>query len=114
MEEYKFDNMKKNAFIAKYRSTLGNITASCEAAGVARQTYYDWKATDENFAQVVKNIDEESLDFAESSLKQQIKNGDTTATIFYLKTKGKSRGYVEKQELSFDIPVKLVDFGSGE
>ena len=37
------------------------------------------------------------LDFAESKLYELVKEGNPVATIFLLKTKGKSRGYVEKQ-----------------
>ncbi len=40
-----------------------------------------------------------SVDFAESALYQRIKEGDTTAIIFQLKSRGKKRGYGDKQEL---------------
>jgi hypothetical protein len=39
-----------------------------------------------------------TIDFAESQLHKQIKEGSTAATIFFLKTKGKQRGYVERIE----------------
>jgi len=54
---------------------------------------------DEEFAQAVKEIENIALDFAESQLHTQMKDGSTSATIFYLKTKGKKRGYVERSEL---------------
>jgi hypothetical protein len=41
-----------------------------------------------------------ALDTAESALFNQIKEGNVTSIIFYLKTKGRRRGYVERQEIS--------------
>ena len=84
----KSNTLKKQTFLAKMKATLGNITASCQAADIARKTYYEWIEKDPDFKQAVEDINEESVDFAESSLKQQIKDGDTTATIFYIKSKG--------------------------
>ena len=40
------------------------------------------------------------LDFAESKLFQKIKEGDSTAILFYLKTQGKARGYIERSEVT--------------
>ena len=105
----KSNSIKKKAFLAKMESTLGNITASCKAANIARSTYYEWMEKDPKFAKAVNELAEANIDFAESCLKQQIKDGTTTATIFYLKTKGKSRGYIETHEVigNTDAPVVL-------
>lgn len=105
----KSNSIKKKAFLAKMESTLGNITASCKAANIARSTYYEWMEKDPKFAAAVNELAEANIDFAESCLKQQIKDGNTTATIFYLKTKGKARGYIESHEIigSQEAPVVL-------
>lgn len=40
------------------------------------------------------------LDYAENKMWELIKNGNVAALLFYLKTKGKERGYAERRELT--------------
>ena len=49
------------------------------------------------------------LDYAESKLVENIGKGDTTAIIFTLKTKGKSRGYIERSEVHQETTYKSLD-----
>ncbi len=58
---------------------------------------------DEKLREMFREAEEGRLDIAESILMKQIKKGNTTALIFFLKTKGRQRGYVEKQELSHSV-----------
>lgn len=101
----------KKALIEALEKSLGVVTTACKLVGVDRSTFYQYVKDDPEFAEAVKDIDEVTIDFAESQLHKQIKDGNTTATIFYLKTKGKKRGYVEKTEIDFstdnneEIPI---------
>jgi hypothetical protein len=88
----------KKAVLIALEKSLGVVTAACKQAGVGRTQFYEWLRTDEEFAKQVEDIRDVTLDFAESALYQQIKKGNTAATIFLLKTKGKGRGYIERQE----------------
>lgn len=89
----------KKAVLIALEKSLGVVTAACKQAGVGRTQFYEWLRTDEEFAKQVEEIRDVTLDFAESALYQQIKKGNTAATIFLLKTKGKNRGYIERQEV---------------
>jgi hypothetical protein len=55
---------------------------------------------------------ERFLDFLESKLVEQINGGNTTSIIFALKTKGKNRGYVERQEIVHDgrLETEVVQY----
>ena len=90
---------KKKQLLEALRNSLGIVTKAVEEAGIPRRLYYDWMAKDPKFKAEVESLQDVAVDFAESSLMKQIRNGDTTATIFYLKTKGKKRGYIERQEV---------------
>ena len=61
--------------------------------------HYDWYKNDEEYKEQVDSVQDVTLDFAESQLHKQINEGVTSATIFFLKTKGKKRGYIEKNEI---------------
>jgi len=88
----------KKAVIEALESSLGIVTTACKKVGVGRTTFYGWLKDDEDFAKQVKDIENVALDFAETQLHQQIKDNVPTSTIFYLKTKGKKRGYIERME----------------
>ena len=78
--------------------SLGVVTTACKVVGIERKTHYNWLEHDKDYKAAVKSIEDVAIDFAESQLHKQIKKGSTQATVFYLKTKGKKRGYVERQE----------------
>ena len=88
------------SYIKALEQSLGVVTVACKKADVPRSTYYKWLKEDELFAIEVRDIENVALDFAESQLHKQISENSTAATIFYLKTKGKKRGYVERQEIT--------------
>ncbi len=86
-----------------YSKKGGNITATCVALGITRKTFYSWKEKYAKLKEAISDVDESKLDFAESKLMEHIDSGDITALIFYLKTKGKSRGYVERTENDLNV-----------
>ena len=86
--------------IKALEQSLGIVTVACKKAEIPRSTFYKWLNEDEDFARQVKDIENIALDFAESQLHKQISDNSTSATIFYLKTKGKKRGYIERQEIT--------------
>lgn len=90
----------KKALLEALEQSLGVVTSACKKVGIGRTTYYEYYRNDPEFKAAVDELSNVALDFAESQLHKQIKDGSPAATIFYLKTKGKNRGYVERQELT--------------
>jgi hypothetical protein len=111
----KSDILKK-ATLEALELSLGVVTSAVKQVGIARSTFYEWMK-DNEFKSKVDDIQNIALDFAESQLHKQIKDGNTSATIFYLKTKGKKRGYVERQEITGaeglpnDIRINIIESG---
>lgn len=99
------NTIKKNLIVALEKS-LGIVSSACKEVGCARSTFYKYYNEDKEFKQKVDDIENYTLDFVESKLHEKIKDGDTTSIIFYCKTKGKKRGYVERQEIKHDADVK--------
>lgn len=104
-------DIKKQKVIEALDKTLGIISHACKMVKLSRTTFYKWMETDPEFAQKVREIEENTLDFVESKLFEQIEQLNTSATIFYLKTKGKKRGYIERKEITGaeGTPIQGID-----
>lgn len=98
----------KKAIIEALEQSLGVVTSACKKVGIGRTTFYGWLKDDDAFAEKVNDIQDVAIDFAESQLHKQIKDGSTAATIFYLKTKGKKRGYVERVEQQVNFTENTI------
>lgn len=100
----------KRAMLEALEKSLGVVTTAANIVGITRKTHYDWLQKDPKYAQSVADIENVTLDFAESQLHKQVKSGNTSATIFLLKTKGKKRGYIERQEITHQggIPITKI------
>ena len=86
--------------IEALEKSLGIVTTACKIVGISRVTHYQWMQDDEDYKKAVIGLEDVALDFAESKLHKQIDGGNTSATIFYLKTKGRKRGYVEGLDIT--------------
>lgn len=109
-----FTHPKKRAMLNMLVRSLGVVTTACNAIGINRRSHYDWMEVDAEYRKAVEELNELVVDFAESHLHKRIKEGDTIATIFFLKTKGKKRGYVERTEVTGADGKELRSFDWSE
>ncbi len=88
----------------------GNVSELCKAIDISRSTYYEWMDKDKDFNTKIMAEQEGLIDFVESKLFNLIDDKNIIGTIFFLKTKGKKRGYVEKTELehSGELTLKKI------
>ena len=78
--------------LQKYK---GIVTSACKTVGIKRQTHYDWIKKYPEYAEAVKEVQDQTLDYVESKLFNLIRDENPSAIMFYLRTKGRSAGYGE-------------------
>jgi len=99
-EEQKRTAVAKKNMIEAMEKSFGIVTTACKAAGIGRTVHYKWLQEDPEYKRAIDELDCENtaLDFAETQLFKNINGRDKTCLIFFLKTKGKKRGYIERVE----------------
>tara|TARA_R110000796_G_scaffold65562_1_gene151424 strand:- start:1749 stop:2111 length:363 start_codon:yes stop_codon:yes gene_type:complete len=98
--------IKKKAMIDALEKAMGVVTTAAKMAGIERTTHYKWMNDDEKYKSLVDDVQNIVLDFAESALYKMVENHNPAATLFLLKTKGKKRGYIERQEIEHSSNVE--------
>lgn len=85
----------------------GNISAVARKFGVSRSRVWEFITRRPDLQKVLSDTRETAVDHAESSLLRAILLGEAWAVAFMLKTQGKSRGYVERQEILQNTKVTV-------
>lgn len=97
---------KKKLLLDLMDKNMGILSNSLKPVGISHWTYYKWLKEDPEFKKEIELLKEKSLDFVENQLFKLIKQGDRACIIFYLKTQGKKRGYIEHQQIEQEVTYK--------
>lgn len=127
----------KEAMLAALRKTMGIVTPALEQTGTGRATYYSWLKDDPDFKAKVEELNEVALDFVEGQ-QFVLMRGTVSHVSFtgedgeeqkvtvhkrppcqrsiwnYLRTKGRSRGYNEVNEVVNYTPDAPPKWFNGE
>ncbi len=113
-EKQQKQHLKKEQFIEALEKSMGIMSQAAKKIGVERTTPYRWMREDEEFKDRCDEVQNVVLDFAETKLFELVQEGHPSATIFLLKTRGKERGYVERQEITgsdgkgLDVRIEVI------
>lgn len=101
-EPEEIESLKKRVILYLLEQPGGTFCGACKAINLPLCTAYQWRKEDKDFdigvIEARAQSDDIGGDLAESKLMQAINNNELTAILFYLKTKHKNRGYVERSE----------------
>jgi hypothetical protein len=124
---YKNISLKQRLMIEALTKTMGIVSQACLKVEISRETHYQWMQKNADYKAMVDAVNEMSIDFAETQLfnlmsgakRQVVTNAgriveikdapNPTSIIFYLKTKAKHRGYIEKIETEISLPESISD-----
>lgn len=87
----------KKLFLKTYTETRYNISETCRITGLDRSNYYEWLDKDPEFKKAINQKEEDLLDWIEEQAKKRMEQGSDKMIEFYLKNKGKKRGFGEQQ-----------------
>jgi hypothetical protein len=105
--------MKTELVITVLEETRGNLTMAAKRIGCARNTLYSFINSHPTCLQALDAEREKMIDNVESTLYSKALEGEGWAVCFFLKTQGKRRGYVERQEITgadgHTLEVRIID-----
>jgi len=94
---YKFSTQQ---IVEALESVNGMIYLAARKLGCTPKTIYNRMAKSEIIRETVEDSRGELIDISEQKLRAAVLNGEPWAVALVLKTLGKKRGYVERQELT--------------
>ena len=100
----------KREFLEALKRCSGNVSEAVRQVPIDRKTHYNWLDADPEYAAAVDAIKESLIDRAEGVLHSLIGEGNVPAVLFFLKTQGKKRGYIERTETDVTSGGQPINF----
>ena len=94
------DRFTAEQIIDAIQRSKGMITVAAQMLRCKPQTVRNYMGRYPTIETVLREERERMTDIAELALYKAIQDGEAWAVSLYLKTQGKGRGYVERQELT--------------
>lgn len=110
---------KQIEFLSSLKENLGIVSKAAHDCNIHRNTHYEW-TKNPKYKEEYEAILEDCIDVVENQLMNNILAGDVASILFYLKTKAKKRGYIEKAEVGFtdtegnDVKEQVIVIGGRE
>jgi hypothetical protein len=109
------ERVKTQRIIDCLRETNGLISLAAKRVPCSVTTIYKRARDVARVQQVIDECRGELVDLGELALRRAVVNGEPWAVALVLKTLGKGRGYVERQEVQQDgVTVLRVVYGDGD
>ena len=90
----------KEILIQMMEKHLGIVSAACKDANLSRETFYKYYRLDPEFKEKIDAINDYTLDFVEAQLLKKIKGGSERSILFYMRYKGRKRGYSDSLDIT--------------
>ena len=92
----------KAALLVALEKSLGIVTPACNQVKISRDRFYTYYNEDPEFKKAVDDIQGIQLDFVENQLFRKIKEGSERSILFYMKHRGRGRGYSDSMDITTD------------
>lgn len=106
-------DINKEKVLEALEKHLGLVTPACKEVDITRQTFYRWLSEDPDFKLKVDEVYDIQGDFVENQLFKKIKEGSERSILFYMRYKGKKRGYNDSIDITSDgksiTEIKLIE-----
>ena len=90
----------------------GILAQAANNLGCSRTTIYNYINKYPKVEKAYEEASETVIDKVESKLMALIKGGNVPSTIFFLKTKGRSRGYTEHSSIALTDPTGKKEYAA--
>lgn len=105
---------RKNTIIQAITKNNGLLSYAAKELGCSWQTVRNYINSDKDIKSAYEDVCEKKLDIAENVVERDLLDGNVETAKWYLRYKGKHRGYVDRDNSDFTENTMVSDIPKSE